>query len=85
MKPYTLTIVYELFDFAGQQKPSDRAVIRKAFDSLRDFPHKGRILIEKDPSGREHFVYLTGKFAIKFWIDEWEREVKIIDIRFRHP
>jgi len=85
VKPFTLTVVYEIFDFVGQQNRIDRTAIRKAFDLLKESPHRCRDLVEKDDLGRDYFIHLTGKFAIKFWIDEWEHEVKVIYIRTRDP
>ena len=83
MKPFKLAIAYEVVEFFQQRDGRDRKTIREALGSLREFPHNGKDLIERDPSGREHFVNFRGKFAIKYWIDEWEREVKVIDIKLR--
>ena len=85
MKPYQLTIIYEVVEFFQQQNGRDRKTIDNAFEVLRQFPHDNKNLPERGPSGREYFVYLKGKYAIKYWIDEWENEVKIIDIRLRDP
>jgi len=85
MKPYKLTIAYEVVEFFRQQSRWDRKILEGAFIALREFPHTNQKLVERGPSGRDFFVYLKDKFAIKYWIDEREREVKIIDLKLREP
>jgi hypothetical protein len=83
MKPFELLIAYRVVEFIQQQNRSDRNAIEVALDSLKEFPHNCKDLTERQSSGREHFVYLRGKFAVKYWIDEWEREVKVMKIQLR--
>ena len=83
MKPYELLLAYKVVEFARQQNRSDRNVIEKAFTSLEESPHDCKNLMERLPSGREQFVLYRGRFAIKFWIDDWEHEVKVMKIQLR--
>ncbi|HEX4140087.1 MAG TPA: hypothetical protein VHY09_07045 [Candidatus Methylacidiphilales bacterium] len=83
MKPFELLLAYKVVEFARQLNRSDRNVIEKAFKSLEESPHNCKDLTERHLSGREHFVLYRGKFAIKFWIDDWEREVKVMKIQLR--
>ncbi len=85
MKPYKLTIAYEVVEFFQQQSRSDRQILEGVLIVLRESPHANQKLAERGTSGRDFFVYLKSKFAIKYWIDEWECEVKIIDLKFRDP
>jgi len=51
---------------------------------LKEFPHNCKDLTERHSSGRQHFVFLRGEYAIKFWIDEWDREVKVLQLQLRN-
>jgi hypothetical protein len=85
MKPFKLTVAYEVFEFVDHQSRLDRQAINRAFLSLRESTDDRKDLTQRDPNGRDVFVYLKGKFAIKFSSDAWEREVKVIDVRPRDP
>jgi hypothetical protein len=83
MKPFKLAVVFEVLEFIQQLSPSDRQAINRTLIELRESPEDGKHILEREPGGREIFVHLSGKFALKFWIDVWEREVKVIAMRFR--
>ncbi len=49
---------------------------------LRQYPHDYQDKKVRGEDGRDHFIFVRGKFAIKFWIDEAVKEVRILDIHF---
>lgn len=83
MKPFELLLAYKVVEFARQQDRPNRNVIEEAFRSLEESPHNCKDVTERHSSGREHFILYRGKFAIKFWIDDWEHEVKVLKILLR--
>jgi hypothetical protein len=83
MKPFQLIFAYPAVEFIQQQNRAGRRALAELLETLKKYPHNCKDLTETQPSGREHFVFLRSRFAIKFWIDEWECEVKVLHIQFR--
>jgi len=83
MKPFRLLVDYNVFQFIQTLRRFEQLEIHEHFDQSNEFPHHQKSLIEKDATGRDYFVSLRGTFAVKYWIDEWECEVKVIAIRLR--
>ena len=83
MKPFEVVLAYPAVEFIERQVRSERAAIKAALQLIKESPHNRKDLTESHPSDREHFVFLRGKYAIKFWIDEWEFEVKVLNIQLR--
>ena len=48
---------------------------------IRDYPGNLTDYSETDISGREFRINVFGKHAIKYWIDDADRHVKIMQIR----
>jgi hypothetical protein len=48
---------------------------------IRDYPGNSADYYETDISGREYHINVFGKHAIKYWIDDADRQVKIMQIR----
>ncbi len=84
MKPFELMLAYPAVEFIEQQSQRERGAIKVALERLKEFPHNCKDLTEQHSSGRQHFVFLRGEYAIKFWIDEWEREVKVLHRQARN-
>jgi hypothetical protein len=84
MKSFELLFAQQAVEFIEQQNRRERGEIKLALAQLKEFSHKCRDLVEQHSSGREHFVFLRGEYAIKFWIDEWEREVKVLHLQLRN-
>ncbi len=82
MKSFTLLVVYDVFEFLERLPRKEQLTIRKRFLQIRDFPHNHSDYSEPDNTGRPVEINIHGKFAIKYWIDHADQQVKILDI---HP
>jgi len=83
MKPFELMVAYPAVEFIRQQNRAEQRALAGLLEALKKYPHNCKDLTELHSSGREHFVFLRSRYAIKFWIDEWEREVKVLHLQFR--
>jgi hypothetical protein len=80
MSDSRLLIAIAVFDFlAGLKKTEQRAVIDR-FRQIAEFPSNFVDFVEKDAAGRTIGVHIYGKFAIKFWDDQADRDLKIVDL-----
>ena len=82
MKPFVLLVAYDVLEFLERLPRTEQLIIRKRFLQIRDFPHNNSDYSEPDNSGRQLEINIFGKFAIKYWIDHSDQQVKILDI---HP
>jgi hypothetical protein len=81
MKPYALFIDYEVFDFMSRQHRSDQVKLRDRMLKIREYPGNYSDYIEVDSVGRSFHISVKGKHAIKYWIDDADRQIKILEIR----
>jgi mRNA-degrading endonuclease RelE of RelBE toxin-antitoxin system len=81
MKPYELAVAYEVFEFLQSLRQSDQRVLQGRLVLLREYPHNQSDFVERDANGRDYHINLRGKYAIKYWIDEAGREVKVLRIQ----
>ena len=82
MRPYKLLVDYEAFQFFQALGKNDQRYLHGLPVYLREYPHSQSDKKVPGEGGRVYFVYVRGKFAIKHWIDEAVREVRVIDIHF---
>jgi hypothetical protein len=61
---------------------TDRRAIRDRRVEIRDFPAHRSDYVEHDAVGREVAINICGAFAIKFWVDHADQQIKILDV---HP
>ena len=59
-----------------------RQAIRMRLIEIRDSPANRTDCTEQDAAGRAVAINICGAFAIKFWVDHADRQIKILDI---HP
>ena len=79
MRPYKLVLDYEAVEvFQGLSK-QHRRYLHEHFVYLREYPHIPDKRVA-DEHGRNYFIYVRGEFAIKYWIDEAVKEIRILDI-----
>jgi hypothetical protein len=83
MKPYKLVVDYEAIQFMQALPPAGRKDLHQRLVRLREHPHDCRDATVLNRLDRDYFIYAGGRFAIKFWIDEWEREIRVIDVWLR--
>jgi hypothetical protein len=82
MSDARLLVAIEVLDFLRTLKPREQRDLLKCFRDIAAFPSKFSDFIEHDSSGRRVDVHVFGKFAIKFWDDFADRQVKILDLHF---
>ena len=83
MKPFELSLTFPVVEFIQGRNRSERRALAELLNALKKSPHACRDIIEPHLSGRDHFVFLRSNYAIKFWIDDWECEVKVLNIQLR--
>jgi hypothetical protein len=80
MRPYKLVVDYDALEFFQGLSKNEQHFLHARLFHLREYPHNSADRSETGEGGRVHFIYVRGKFAIKFWIDEAVKEVRILDI-----
>jgi mRNA-degrading endonuclease RelE of RelBE toxin-antitoxin system len=81
VKPFRLFIDYEVLEFIARLSRKEQHLIRREILRVRDFPYNHADYPEKDEFGRQYQVHIFGKYAVKYWIDEADRHLKIMEIR----
>lgn len=77
---YRLFISNEALEFLLGLKPSQRRFLRAKLEELRAYPSAHSHYQWRDATGRRIEVCIAGKFAIEFWEDAADMDVKIISI-----
>ncbi len=80
MKPLALLIDYDVIEFIGRLSPKERAAVWQRMRKIRGYPYNSSDYSEVDPFG--HYVHfnVSAKYAIKYWIDEADHQIKVLDI-----
>ena len=82
MSDARLLIDIEVLDFLRTLRPRDQQDLLKRFREIAAFLSNFSDFVEYDSSGRSVDVHVFRKFAIKFWDDFADRQVKILDVHF---
>ena len=77
-----LLIDIEVLDFLRTLRSRDQQDLLKRFREIAAFPSNFSDFVEYDSSGRRVDVHVFRTFAIKFWDDFADRQVKILDVHF---
>lgn len=80
MKPYELLLAYRVFNFVGNLKPAEVRLLHRKFQQIRLAPLNNSEQTVFEPEGRAVELSTWHRFCIRYWIDEADREVKILDI-----
>jgi hypothetical protein len=83
MRPYKLVLDYEAVEIFQGLSSRDRRYLHACLVYLREYPHVADKKVAGE-YGRDYFIYVRGKFAIKYWIDEAVKEIRILDIHSIH-
>lgn len=78
---YRLFISQQALEFLLSLKSNDRKLIRRQLEAIRDFPSSHTHYEWHDATGRRIQGCIVGKFAIDYWEDFADRDVKIIAIQ----
>jgi len=79
---YRLLIDYEVIEFLETLPRKDQKPLRDRFVAIQDYPQRFSDYMESDTGGRRVDIPICGKYAIKFWEDQADRHLKILDVRF---
>jgi hypothetical protein len=82
MGSFRLLIDYDVVVFIEGLPRAARQAIRARLVEIRDFPANRSDYTEPDAAGREVAINICGAFAIKFWVDHADLQIKILDV---HP
>ena len=82
MASFRLLIDYDVVVYLEGLSKDARRALRDRLTEIRDFPAHRSDYTERDASEREVAINICGGFAIKFWVDHADRQIKILDI---HP
>jgi len=80
MSSARLLIAIEVLDFLRTLPRREQQSLLKRFREIAAFPSNFADFPEYDSTGRRLGVHVFGKFAIKFWGDQADRHVKILDL-----
>ena len=72
----------EVLEFLRTLSKRDQASLLKRFREIAAFPSNYSDYVEHDAVGRDVEVHVFAKYAIKYWDDFADRQVKILDL---HP
>lgn len=82
MSDARLLIDLDVFEFLRGLPRRDQEALLKRFREIAAYPTGFSDFAEPDSTGRQVDVHVPGKFAIKFWHDFADRQVKILDLHF---
>ena len=71
---------FEVVEIMAGLKRADQLFLRKRFLELRDWPTRYSDYHEPDEVGRPIDIHICGKYAVKYWEDFADRQVKILDV-----
>jgi hypothetical protein len=82
MSDTRLLIDIEVLEFLRTLRPKAQAALLSRFREIAAFPSKFSDFVERDSVGRRVDVHISGQFAIKYWDDQADHHLKILDV---HP
>jgi len=77
-----LLIDIDVLEFLRTLRPDEQRNLIRRFREIAAAPDRFSDYIEPDSVGRDVAVHVYRRFAIKFWDDFADRQVKILDM---HP
>jgi hypothetical protein len=80
MSSYRLLIANDVLEYLDGVKPRDRVQLRGRFLQISEFPGHYSDFQEADITGRLLDIHLFGKYAITYWTDFADHDLKILRI-----
>ena len=80
MTNYRLLIDFEVIGFIETRPRKDQLALRNRFAAIRDFPANFSDFVENDTEGRRVDIHIFGKYAIKYWQDHADRDIKVLHV-----
>lgn len=81
MNPYRVFVRMEASEALRSIRGIQRASLAAFIESLSTEPDTKGDYSERDETGRDLEIKVVGSFAITFWPDHAEKEVKVVDVR----
>ena len=85
MPPYRVFIAAEVITTLRGLRGREKPLITRLFEQLGDNPFRIGDYVERDDIGRPIQVLLIGRYAVCFWADHADKEVKILDLKPAGP
>jgi hypothetical protein len=79
---FRLLIDHEVIEFLETLSRKDQLLLRNRMVAIRDFAGNYSDYTENDSVGRKVDIHIYGRFAIKFWTDQADQHIKILDLHF---
>lgn len=77
---FELLLAFEVVELLERLPLRDRRSLRQRLGQIRDFPSQHSDFAEHDSRGRRVDINVCGRFAIKYWTDQADHQIKVIDI-----
>ncbi len=77
---YEVYVRHEIYENLEPLPESDRNRIFRFLESLSGDPFQEGEVTGRDSGGRECQVKLLGRFAVYYWPDHAEKEVRVVDL-----
>jgi hypothetical protein len=80
MSGFELLIAYDVVAFVERLSMGERRRLRDRFLEIRNAPGRYSDYVETDAAGRPVDINICTRFAIKYWVDHADRQIKILDV-----
>ena len=77
---YRLLVSFDVIEFLETLKKADQRMLRNRFLEIVGFPAQYSDFKEEDSNGRLVDIHIAGKYAIKFWEDTADMDLKVLDV-----
>ncbi len=77
---YRLLLDLEVYDFLAALTAKERGQLRRRFQELQEAPGAWQEIETRDSNGRLLWMSICGRFAITFWEDFPDRQIKVLRI-----
>lgn len=75
-----LLLAWQVIEFIEKLPRAERQRMRRRLVEIAAAPDRFSDFAEDDASGRPHQVHLFGRYAIRYWDDFADRDLKVVDI-----
>lgn len=75
-----MLISFDVIEFLETLKKSDQRMLRNRFLEISSYPSKHSDFKEESANGRLVDIHIAGKYAIKFWEDTADMDLKVLDV-----
>lgn len=77
---YRLLVSFDVIEFLETLKKTDQRMLRNRFLEITGFLSQYSDFKEEDTNGRFVDIHIAEKYAIKFWEDTVDMDLKVLDV-----